>query len=851
MDKPAISIIMPIYNGECFLRECLDSVLSQTLERIQVLCIDDGSTDSSAAILQEYAARDSRVQILQQKNQGAGPARNLGMKEARGEFIFFMDCDDFYPNSQTLQRMYDSAKSTLCQIAGGYHVDVKGDVHTPNPQDPVYQWALKTDAPKALRYRDVQCDRYYQSFLFSTELLRRNNLTFPDYLRGEDPPFLVRAMDAAQKFCLMPEITYCYRVGEKTVSWTPRKICDYMKSNIELLELSEERQLDILHAKVASRLEKNFFNLILENVTLDNPQLTCLICIAGQKTNVLTAQTHDACKSGHLALMDGLAARLANLWNGCIASAALASETDLSGVIMEQIGILTRTWAELGQTSPAPIHALIGDALAALFQPDKLYLTRQTLHTLISSGKAAPFVRACGTDAHKVLQSVRPAFAFYDRYLHCEENLNCRVVHQAAPMESPDVSVIIPVYNVQPYLKECLDSVVHQKGVTLEIICVDDGSTDGSPAILEEYALKYPNITVLRQNNGGQSAARNAGIQMAQGRYIHFLDSDDTMCENAYAPLVTQMDADKLQILYFNGDSFFETEELRRAKRWYQTAYSKNQVDTGAMTGAEYYIHCQSHDKLVVQPCMYLTSREYLRRVGIRFPAGIVYEDNLFTLLTMISARRVSHVSRSLYRRRVREGSTTITAMEFRHAFGCYYTGQELLRWTQTHTDLPEVTRQLLRNEANGYYRSAINRMTAIKDTPQREYYLALPDAGHFYTTVYVPFEARAKDRAAKPVKVNQRFDVYRRTVNRWKIAADSGGSSLKKAAKQVLPAGYQKIDQQSDALLAVQQKQTELLLNAMEFGQERSWQMQEQVEQLLRQVQQIQDQLTRMQLSD
>ena len=92
---PKVSVIIPVYNVEKYLRECLDSVVNQTLKDIQIILIDDGSTDSSLGICKEYAQKDNRIKIIEQKNQGAGAARNRGMSEAKGDYLYFLDSDDF------------------------------------------------------------------------------------------------------------------------------------------------------------------------------------------------------------------------------------------------------------------------------------------------------------------------------------------------------------------------------------------------------------------------------------------------------------------------------------------------------------------------------------------------------------------------------------------------------------------------------------------------------------------------------------------------------------------------------------------------------------------------------------
>ncbi len=96
MQNIKISVIIPVYNAEKYLRECLDSIVKQTLQEIEIICIDDGSTDNSLAVLREYERKDERLKIIEQANSGAGVARNAGMKAARGEYLAFMDADDVH-----------------------------------------------------------------------------------------------------------------------------------------------------------------------------------------------------------------------------------------------------------------------------------------------------------------------------------------------------------------------------------------------------------------------------------------------------------------------------------------------------------------------------------------------------------------------------------------------------------------------------------------------------------------------------------------------------------------------------------------------------------------------------------
>ena len=104
--SPKISVIIPVYNTEKYLRQCLDTVVAQTLKDIEIILVDDGSTDDSLLICQEYAQKDSRIHVYHQENQGAGPARNYGIKVAKGQYFSFLDSDDLF-KLDMLERLYD------------------------------------------------------------------------------------------------------------------------------------------------------------------------------------------------------------------------------------------------------------------------------------------------------------------------------------------------------------------------------------------------------------------------------------------------------------------------------------------------------------------------------------------------------------------------------------------------------------------------------------------------------------------------------------------------------------------------------------------------------------------------
>lgn len=128
--NPCISIIVPVYNAEQFIADTLDSISAQSLKNIEILCVDDGSDDSSAEIIQRKAAEDCRIRYIHQNNGGAGSARNTGIRASTGKYIAFMDADDSYPDNSVLELMFNAADQLLMTSI----ILAKVSVHSPHPR---------------------------------------------------------------------------------------------------------------------------------------------------------------------------------------------------------------------------------------------------------------------------------------------------------------------------------------------------------------------------------------------------------------------------------------------------------------------------------------------------------------------------------------------------------------------------------------------------------------------------------------------------------------------------------------------------------------------------------------------
>lgn len=199
------------------------------------------------------------------------------------------------------------------------------------------------------------------------------------------------------------------------------------------------------------------------------------------------------------------------------------------------------------------------------------------------------------------------------------------------------ISVIVPVYNAEQYLRECLESLVNQTLEDLEIICVNDGSTDSSPKILEEYASKDSRIKIFHQENQGVSAARNLGISKVQGEYLVFVDSDDWIELNALEILYKTIDKRKSDILLFSNYRYYGDSSVKRDTRLEKLELLVNDKN---INFNEYY------DELIKTPllcCGKLYRTDFIHKNNILFPIGIqCSEDGIFAITSFINAESIS-----------------------------------------------------------------------------------------------------------------------------------------------------------------------------------------------------------------
>lgn len=232
-------------------------------------------------------------------------------------------------------------------------------------------------------------------------------------------------------------------------------------------------------------------------------------------------------------------------------------------------------------------------------------------------------------------------------------------------MNNPRITIIIPVYNTESYVEAAVRSIMEQTLREIEIILVDDGSTDGSRRILERLAAEDSRITLLTQANAGQAAARNAGIRRARGAYLYFMDSDDLLEPEALGTCYAQCEADNLDFVFFDAESFGAPAS---ESAWFD--YRRAGAFPGIHTGRELLVRMLETKRYRSSVCLNLIRRELLDRTGLRFHAGIIHEDELFTACLYLEAARVAGIERDFFHRRLRGSSTMTTRFSERNVTG-------------------------------------------------------------------------------------------------------------------------------------------------------------------------------------
>ena len=250
-------------------------------------------------------------------------------------------------------------------------------------------------------------------------------------------------------------------------------------------------------------------------------------------------------------------------------------------------------------------------------------------------------------------------------------------------MGAPRVSVIVPVYNCELYVGQCISSLRAQTLSDFEAIVVDDASTDASVARVQAAVGSDARFKVCPQaENRGLSAVRNIGLSVAHGDYIVFLDSDDYLRNDALEKLVDRAFRQELDDLFFSGANFYDDPAL--ASRFGEDFCARDAFD-GVASGKELYTFFVERDQFFTSAALRMVRRQFIEDEGIRFTEGLLHEDILFTFRTLAASRRSSFLNEPLYMRRWRQGSIVTRKWTWQNIDGHFLSMCAIRRWMADH----------------------------------------------------------------------------------------------------------------------------------------------------------------------
>lgn len=564
MKQPIVSVIMPVYNGEAYLRQCLDSVVNQTLKEIEIICVDDGSSDRSVEILKEYGAKDERITVIQQENAGAGAARNNGLSRASGRYLSFLDSDDFF-ETDMLEKAVAKIEADRADFVVFRCDHYLNDTNT--FKKAAYTLKKQTLPPYVpFNFRQIT-DNVFKAFVgwawdkvYDREFVMKHNLKFQEQRTSNDMLFVFSALVLAGRItCLDDVLAHQRRNNGESLSNTREKswFCFY-NALTALRDMLKEKGL-------YEELKRDFVNYAV-----------------------------------HF-----------SLWN---------------------------------------LNTITGDCYYKLY--DKLH--NEWFEELEVTGHDQSYFY--NKEEYKQLEDIL-------RYDSTEYNLK--------------ISVVIPVYNAEKYIRQCLDSILTKQKPALEVICVDDCSTDGTPGILKEYAEKFSNVKIIRNDtNLYAGTCRNKGLMAAKGQYVHFLDSDDYVVDNAYEKLYTLAKENDLDWVKTTSEGFDdETGETVPNPR-----YSMEKMYKGFFGTLLDFQHFPKKfmDHMAVVPWNGIYKRQFLLDKNIRFNTLFCVNDRSFFVETCVKGERMMIAGEKIVRHRMNVSGSLV--MKRAQHFDCQFESYRIMR---------------------------------------------------------------------------------------------------------------------------------------------------------------------------
>jgi len=610
-----VSVIIPCYNAEYVLESCLDSVLSQTLKDIEVICVDDGSTDNTLNILHKYASLDSRLSVITQQNQYAGVARNNGMAQATGKYFSFLDSDDFFEPTM-LKKMYekceqDNADICICD-SGIYEMSTNRVLYD------IYQLQRyllpefipfsREDAPDDIM---TLCNPAPWNKMFRSDFIREHGLQFQALKRSNDVFFSEAAMVMAKRITICDQWFITRRRGSST-------------------SLTETMGDDPFCFYYSNKAVKDF---LIEKGLYEKYKISFL-------KRTLSSGLH--------------ALRMTKTKEAWLEVAIFLKEKNIPEFeLWENRKLLT--WRN--------------------------GVTKMTFLVKNSKEKLAEYEPELRKDETNTLTQ-DPAWEFL-----LEEN-------------TLKVSVIIYVSNSEEHIEETLIAVMRQTLCDIEILCIDDDSTDRSLEIMERLSQNDSRIRIIHQSNQGIADGLNIGLCNACGEYVMFLNSGDVLIWSALERLYKKSKYYDLDDLFCEAIVFFEPFDLYSKHKNYHKMYRFNNKYIKPVSGQDLLTTMLRKKDSFNLINIRLFKRSFLQENNITFSKADTAYSEIFSLRTLNAASRTWVHNEPLYLKRFGHESVSLEEKSWTDVYRYYLCLVEVekmisLELMQDNTDFKRTLEKL------------------------------------------------------------------------------------------------------------------------------------------------------------
>lgn len=562
--SPLVSVVVPIYKVERYLRQCVDSILNQTLQNLEVILVDDGSPDGCPDIVDEYAEKDPRVVAVHQPNGGYGKAVNHGITLARGKYIGIIESDDWieptmYENLYTCAKKYDV---DLVKSLFWFYDSTKEE----GKRDTLYHREGLIESLPNIPFNPIdypiifECQVSLWANLYRADFLKQIKLEETPSASYQDFPFMMEVYARVKNmyFISTPYVHYRMECGQGSS-------CTTNDARLLQAPVMHGKALDILEQyKILDKIKEHIFYHIY-------------------RSNYIFLSTIQM-------------------------QYAQAYYDRYREVMLRALSYSDITYKQFNA------H-------------DKKHMTRLLKHKKVSkfSKRFKPISINKG-----YLKIIRKGQEYYYKLPWGKIN-------------PPLVSIIVPVYNSEFWLRACLDSVCNQSYKQLEIICVNDGSTDHSLDVLKEYQKQDARIIIINQPNQGLSVARNSALKILKGEWILAIDGDDILAKHAISDCLKCVD-ESVDIVVFQKQ-YFNDVTGKKIKVEKIPAIGKHPISQYLLEQTE--VHFINK--------FWRTS--FLRKNNAEFLPHVWYEDKALWFTVAPFANHVYYLKKGLYHYRIRKDS--------------------------------------------------------------------------------------------------------------------------------------------------------------------------------------------------